>query len=220
MELINGQTRDLPIPTPRGMAVRVGLMYAIGFGLVSAFCLLAAKNLTSFRETGWGALAASALWLLLVGFVAITVLVVTVREIGWKQCAINRLGDFSGKHWVRVLKGEDGQMRVTFVYRIFTCDFDLLILEARGIRKVDWSTGQATHFAGRDMNDWSVVIRFDSKAIRKTRLGFINDLYIVATQGPRTRVEAFGRELVEFLHLAGLEFLEDKSGRGFVVASA
>ncbi len=113
-------------------------------------------------------------------------------------------------------------MRIGFGFQLFGLKFYHLLADLGGIAMVDWSTGQGSHFARNDIGDWDVAVWVSRESIRGTRPpGLDHDAMVVYLAGfchPRSIVESFGRELVEFLQKAGVDLRADgESGQKFII---
>ncbi len=173
------------------------------------------KNLLDFRGSSILADVASALWILLVSVVTGGMLYAN----GPKQAVVNFLGHFSRKHFAALVPTGEGQGRVGFGFQLFGLKFYRLLAD---LAMVDWSSGQGSHFARKDIGDWDVAVWVSRESIRGTRPpGLGHDAMVVYLAGfchPRSIVESFGRELVEFLQRAGVDLrAEGESGHRFTI---
>ena len=212
---------SLSIPLRRGTfyTARVVIGLAITSAFLGFFCALAAKNLLDFRGSSGLAIVASALWLLLVA----VVIGVLLYADGPRQAMVNLLGQFSRKHFVALLPAGGEHQRIGFGFQIFGLKFYRLLADLGGVAMVDWSSGQGSHFARKDIGDWDVAVWVSRDSIRGTGpRGLGRDAMIVYLVGfchPRPVVESFGRELVEFLQRAGVDLRpEGEMGKRFTVA--
>jgi len=206
---------ELSIPLPRHSLLRNLLGFTILFGFVGFFCTLAARNLLAFHTVNFWPLIASALWLLLVA----AVLVVFLSDVGPRQLLVDFFANFSNHHFVCCTHAPDTTL-VHFRYTFLGLPVDQLVVGASGITKVDWSTGQASYFARRDVGDWQVCVHFFRRAICRGRLPSLgNDdrqLYLLGVAAAHVPTDAFGRQLVDFLAAqARLHPVLLDSGNGF-----
>jgi hypothetical protein len=196
--------QSLHIPIPRGTfyLLRVVIGLAIAAAFLGFFCALAVKNLLEIRGSSILAIVASALWILLLTLVTGGMLYAS----GPKQAAVNFLGHFSRKHFVALVPTGGGPARIGFGFQLFGLKFYRLLADLGGIAMVDWSSGQGSHFARKDIGDWDVAVWVSRESIRGTRPpGIGHDAMVIYLAGfchPRSIVESFGRELVEFLQKA------------------
>lgn len=179
---------------------------------VFLFIVLAIVNL--FNQI---AIIPSALGLLLI----IVFLSTGCRCDGTKRMLVNMLGGFSLREFIQIVPQNGKCPEIRFGYRFFGHRFYYVRAPLDCISEVVWSTGQVSYQAQRDMNDWSVVVWFegaDSKWFSKPpgKSGSDRDLIIVGFSGPRSRIEKFGMEIVEFLRQAGAALVEKENGQGFV----
>ena len=120
----------------------------VGTAIIVTFLVLAAKNL--FQET---AVVPSLIWILLVVFVVIS----NVRQSGLSSFAAGVLGAFSRKQVLIVSTAEEGR-----VLEVGSKFLSWNVIEHRvpasDLVTIRCSAGQASDLAGRDVNDWSVVL--------------------------------------------------------------
>jgi len=170
------------------------------------FVLLAIHNL--FHGA---AIIPSAIWLFLVG----ASLIGFGRERGVRRLAIDLLGAFSLKEFVRTGRPENGQNEIQFGYQIFGCRLLYFSVSADKVESIHWGTGQATSRAGRDMDDWSVAIWYDhgdpikSQKQQKWRHPD-QDIYIVGPMGRKQEIAAFGNVLLDFLRKSGASLMQGR----------
>ena len=139
---------ELPVPKSKGTV--------LGAVVVTAF-ILSFSSLAIYNLFNWTGVLPSTLWLLLVG----SVVVGTIKSKGLKQSAIELLGVFSLGEFVQAIRLTSGQVEVQFGYQLFGRRFVHFNIAVEKIEHVKWSTGQASHRAGRDVNDWSVAVWYD-----------------------------------------------------------
>jgi hypothetical protein len=95
------------------------------------------------------------------------------------------------------------------------------------IESLVWSSGQATSLAGRDMNDWTVVLWYDHddpvKSEHKKKWKHYHpdqDPYSVNFSGPKEDAAILGREFLALLKNAGAVLVPGKDDCTFVRESA
>ena len=200
---------ELRVPH-RGSAI----FATIGYSLVFIFTVVAACNLVFMQYISIVATIASVLWLLLVTWFVVE----NIRdEGGIRHYIINRLGTYSGQQFVRATPEHDAET-ISFGYLMFGRFLSYLIVDVNAISSINWSSGQATAMAGRDMNDWHVVLWYyhPEGPQRKPFPGVREEeIYIIGDSCPRAIVEAFGRQLVEFLNGVGVELTPGRDDREF-----
>ena len=154
------------------------------------------------------ALIASCLWIAIVGWI--------VRD-GMKNddirsiriYLINLLGDLVGNHFAAVSYLDTDSREIIFGFRLFRHRFINKHILIDKIETVEWTAGQATGMAGRDMNDWRVCVWFDhgdpekSEKQRKWHRKPDQDIYIVGPSTPRVKTEALGLALISLLRSTG-----------------
>ena len=177
---------ELHIPH-RGNAV----VATIGYSFVFICSVAAACNLVFIQYIPIVAMIASVLWLLLVSVVVVD----NIRdEGGSRQYIINRLGLYSARHFVRATPEHDAQT-ISVGYLMFGRFLTYLIVDVNAISSIDWSAGQATAMAGRDMSDWHVALWYHHPdgPQRKPFPGVRQeDVFLIGPSGSRAIVEAFG----------------------------
>lgn len=187
---------DLEIVTPPRLARRFLFLHFLHAVLVVSV-LLAAGNLMRVTATlevgGVLSVVASAVWLWFV----LEQVRLGVRSSGSaRQCAIDYLGELVRRCVVRV-EGPEGERVLRFGYYLFGrrhyFTAAIPVLEVVG---VTWSKGQRSALAGRDADDWSVVVWNESKSAGRGCLFLSPDTRLDA-------IEAFGARLVEMLRGAG-----------------
>jgi hypothetical protein len=141
------------------------------------------------------------LWLALVAFVVF----MTLFEIGPRASLVACLGEFSRRHFAEAVR-DGGRTVLGFGFELLGRKFYYLRIERGQVASVVMDTGQATAMAGRDMNDWSVVLWY-REACRRLRFGFRagEEVYIVGPCGPKQEIAQSFAAFVEFLRAAGVE---------------
>ena len=212
---MSGSTQDVELSLPP----RVGAFAAtLAYLLIATFVLLAAGNLIFLPEVSIVSALASVFWLLLVGGIVITNV---LEEGGVRQFVINRMGIFAAQQFIRAEPNEK-EFGISIGYVLLGRSFSYLRLPVTAITSVQWSTGQATALAGRDMQDWSVAIWYNHHQgpRRKPFPGVRNEeVYLIGPTGEKEQVEAFGLQLVAFLTRLGVEFGKGRDACEFNTAS-
>lgn len=192
------------------------------YSIVVVFVGFAIFNLSHPYSTPLVGLIASGMWLVIVSAVSVSR---CIDEGGPYQFLVNRLGRFAAKQFVQIAPpdGKDTSV-VCFGYRIRGRRFYYLKIPIDGIISVYWNTGQASSMAGRDMNDWSVALWYDTIRV-KTKSGASpprkpQAVYIVGPSGPKEGIETFGLSFVGFLGNAGAMFSQTEDRREFLIISA
>jgi hypothetical protein len=205
--------RSTPLPelaVPQPVRAVIGAFALTGFILF--FVLLAVENLLN-----WAAVIPSLIWLSLVS----AVLFGFCKERGISQVLTEILGAFARKQFARAIPHDGGQSEIQFGYRILGYQRLHLAIPLDKIKSVNWSTGQATHMAGRDMNDWSVALWYDhddparseeKKGLRKPD----QEVYIVGPTGKKENTAAFGRSFVDYLRESGASLVAGDDDCTFV----
>jgi hypothetical protein len=192
--------REMPMLRPRRFIVGMTLMYSF----IAGFSLLAMLNLLRMGSSGVMSIFSSIAWLSLV---TIALIGIVRLEGGTRQFVINRMGDFSLRHFACVEHDQNNSPVLRFGYRMFARKFYVFAVELNGITSVNWHSGQGTMISGRDMDDWSVGLWYETGKLRSSPgvddLRDAKNVFIVGQTGPKTQVESFGRSFVEFLQSAG-----------------
>jgi hypothetical protein len=203
--------KSLQVSKPMEMAIpksRIGILFHVVFAAgIFFFTILAITNL--FVHV---AIIASCTWLAIV-FIGVRTACKTDGSV-WKF-VINWLGCFARRQFVEATLRETGPAEIRFGYQFFRRRLFYFLVPVDKIETVDWSTGQATDMAGRDMNDWHVALWFDhddvSKSEKKQKWGLKKpdqDVYIVGPSTCKAEAEILGLAFVTFLHAAGATWLE------------
>ena len=191
---------DLHVPYSHGR-----LSLTIVYLLIVFFYVVAACNLFYYRVIDNASVVASVLW---IGLVTWIVVASIRQEDGIRQYLINRLGHYADQQLVRATSNGDATT-ISFGYLLFGRFRSYLSLDATAISSIDWSTGQASAIAGRELNDWHVAVWYHHPLgpRRKPYPGVRDEeVYIVGPSGPRATVERFGQDLIEFLTSVGVNF--------------
>ncbi len=163
-------------------------------------------------------LIASSLWLALV---ALKIRWALQHDGGLRKLLINMLGDMGGRRFAEVGLAETQSPVIHFGFHLFGRCFIQKTIYLHDIESVEWNTGQGTYLAGRDMNDWHVVIWFDHHDPKKSEQKSTSwkadqDLYLVGLSGHKDKTEAFGLSLVAFLREAGAALIPSPMPTRFI----
>jgi hypothetical protein len=209
----SNQYAELPVPTRRD-----AFAATLGYLFVLIFVLVATGNMFYLRHIPILATLASVAWLFFVFMVVVT----NVREEGGvRQYVINRMGIYAGHQFVRAEPNEDA-ISISIGYLLFGQTLNYLRIPACAITSIQWSSGQGTAMAGRDMNDWSVAIWYHHpNGPRRKPFPGVRDEenFLIGPSGPKEEVEAFGKQLVAFLTRIGVELTVGRDDREFNTAS-
>lgn len=134
---------------------------------------------------------------------------------------VNCIGGFSRRQFVDVATREGECSLVRFGYTVLGFHLFYLQTSADSIRSVYWHSGQATSLAGKDMNDWSVMVlyrrqkpKMDERGAKWKRMG----IHVVGPSGARDRMQDLGRSFVAFLQLQGVPLVPTDDPDEFVRA--
>jgi hypothetical protein len=208
---------EMPIPYAITSGGRAALV--VGYVLLFGLTGLAVFHLAHPQTTPWVVLIAAWIWVLT--FVA-CVWGAADEDGGYgpNQFLINRLGTFAGRQFVQIQRHPGETPNVGFGYMMGGRRFDYFRLPLRGIESVEWSSGQATALAGRDMEDWNVFVWYDTGLVIRRFPRLVRTrgrwVYCVGDSGPKEKRAEFGRRFVDFLRDAGADLVETEEGRKHV----
>lgn len=199
---------ELPVPKFKRVVVGVGILTAF----ILFFVFLAIYNLRNRMG-----IIPSTIWLLLVGFVFAGF----IKTNGWKKSFTDILGAFSRNEFVRTVRRENAETDFQYGYKIFGKWFSYFTVGLKKIETVEWSTGQASHFAGRDMNDWQVVVWYDHGDSFKSQKKHMlkkpdKDLFIIGMSSAKLETAALGCSVLDLLRRAGATFIQGKNDCSFI----
>ena len=120
---------------------------------------------------------------------------------------INTLGGFSYRQFVEAARSDKGNLSINFGYELFGRSFYQLRIPAEDVWWVNWTAGQASHRAGRDMDDWHVAIWYRDENDKIDG----RNLRLIGYESSRERIRKFGNQCVEFLKRAGIELVWDEA---------
>jgi hypothetical protein len=189
---------------------------------LSFFTGLAVYHLTTISHPpalGVVGVVAAVLWLGLMAFGFGS----TFYVFGPCGSAVACLGEFSKRHFVEAVR--DGERAVVgFGFELLGRTFYYLRIEHRQLVSVVMNTGQATALAGRDMNDWSVVLwyHYPHRHLRRRPLPNFRggeEVYIVGPCGPKQQTAQFFGAFVAFLRAAGVELRPGEKENEFRAAA-
>jgi len=201
------ESDELVIPTLLGGAGCA----TVSCGIILFFVAVAIFNLAMYHTTpGWG-ITLSIIWL------AIVALGISAGCLGnglARQFVIESAEWFSRRRFAVIERYELGSAVICLAYELFGRRITTLRARAAGITSVTWSTGQASHMAGRDVDDWSVMMWFDQDSAltpRPRQYGMKrSDCKIIGPPQRREDADELGGAFVELLARAGVA-LEERS---------
>ena len=183
--------------------------YFIFISIIASFALLgsisAAYNLILFKQMSIPTLVVSAIWLL---FIFYSIRQSCRDQGGVRQFFINCLGTFAMHQFVEITMQDSSRKVLRFGYQLFAKRFYYLKdVQCDRIKTVNWSLGQATSLAGRDMNDWSVVLWFENDSEsplaweppNKALHGISHAVRIVGPSRKKYKTEELGNKFIKFL---------------------
>jgi len=200
---------QIKIPKPLGEVVGA---YVITSFIVF-FVAVAVSNL--FHRI---AIIPSLLWLILVAAVNIG----SLREIGGRRNLVDLLGSFSRKHFAEIVETGVNTRDICFGFKSLGRRLFYESVNVSKIESLEWRTGQATGMAGRDMNDWHVILWFNhddpakSEKQKKWHRKPDQDLYIVGPFRSKKATASFGRDFLSFLEKAGVALVQGEDDSTFI----
>lgn len=202
------------LPVPKTKRAVIGAM--VGIVILTTFIILSVI-LAIYNLCNWTAIIPSTIWLLLVGFMAGGF----IKTEGCKKITTDILGAFSWNEFIRTVRCENGNRELQYGFQIFGRRFSYFTVAVEKIETVNWNTGQASSMAGRDMNDWHVVVWYDHddpvKSQKKHMLKKPNqDLYIIGMSGAKAETAALGLSILDLLRKIGATFTQGENDCTFV----
>lgn len=188
---------EMTIPKSRSEVFWTGF-----FSLIAvAFSILALLNLANLITV-----IPSVLWLVIVTWILWS----GCREAGGaRRYMIDWLAAFAGRRFVLSSPETARPTCIRFGYELFGHRFYQKDVEIEAIESVEWSPGQATSMAGRDMKDWSVALWHDHGDPERSKKRHMlrkpsQDVYIVGPSRCKEDTAILGREFVSFLDKIGV----------------
>jgi hypothetical protein len=197
---------EMSIPRARSENITACVLTIV----VVFFSILAVYNLLCEQ-----ALISSGLWL---AFVAFQVWSSSKTKGSFQKFAIECLGDFGGKQFVEITPPNGVPVKIRFGFHLLGYRFVLWTVTLNKVDCVEWSPGQATGMAGRDMKDWSVCMWFrhdDPTRRNEWSRKPDHDIYIIGPSVRKEETEAFGLSFVDFLRHAGVPLVRGKGDACF-----
>ena len=175
--------------------------------IVAFFVGVAFFNLANYRALPLYSICLSVIWLLIV-FIGLLFIFSEVLEHGIRRIVVVQLAPFSRHHFVEALQLAGHDRIVRFGFSLLKRQFVQLQISKSDVASIEWSAGQATSLAGREMDDWHVFVRYHHKGAKRwTETGYREEAsHMVGPSGPRYQAEATGRALIAFLESAGIGF--------------
>ena len=189
---------EMPVPPrSRGEMIWVSVLTLI----VVVFSMLSVYDLVTQE-----AIIAPLLWIC---FVALIIWQGARTEGDYLKFAISVAAVFVGKEFVEVTSLGDNSPEIRFCIQIFGRRSNQWSLSSEKLVSVEWSSGQATQMAGRDMNDWHVFIWFNDDKGRKSRKPG-QWLHVIGQSRSKQETKKFGLAFVDLLRNAGVSLESDK----------
>lgn len=190
---------EMPIPRSRGETF-VSIVFTF---IVVFFTVLGVYNL--LNQT---ALIPTCIWLALVFFITRDSI---ANRGGIRKSLVDWLGSVAGRQFVEIPAQDDRPREMCFGFQLFGRRFIQRRIELAKVESVEWTPGQATSMAGRDMDDWLVGLWFDhvdpAGKIEGSRKPD-QDLHTVGRSGKKKDTEEFGISFVDFLNKHGTSLMQ------------
>ncbi len=199
---------ELHVPKPRRVIIGA---------IVLATFILFFISLAIYDLCNRMAIIPSLIWLL-----SISVTVIGFcREKGTRQFAVEILGAFSRKEFVRTKHRENDPNEFQYGFWMFGYHFSFCTIPVDKIESVEWHTGQASHFAGRDVGDWHVAVwYYHGDSVKRQKQRWMKnperDLYLIGLSGPKEETAALGDALLDLLQKSGTTFAQGKDDSTFM----
>jgi hypothetical protein len=141
------------------------------------------------------------------------------KDEGLRQFLIAWIGDLAGRKFVEITSSEVESSELRFGVQFLGKRFVQKCLKLGKVESVDWSPGQATGMAGRDMKDWHVCVWTDqddpakrSSWSRKPN----QEPYVFGPSRAKEKTEILAREFIDFLQDRGVRLIPGKSENCYV----
>jgi hypothetical protein len=134
------------------------------------------------------------------------------RQGSFKKLALRAFGHWFGRLFVRAT-ASGNPPSIQFGFQLLGRTLIERTIPTADIETVEWSSGQATSLAGRDMDDWSIVLWYDHHNPEKPgehlwRQKPRQDLEIVGPSRAKSVTQEFGLQFVKFLRASGANLLD------------
>jgi len=188
----------LRIPKPVGEVVFAVCLdlFTLVFILLAAYCLIVPVALLST--------IASAIWLLVIAWYTWA----NYATVGVKAYLTELGRAMAAYHFVEWLPRENLPAELRIGYRLFGRHFYLLCLPIDAIQRVYWSPGQASSLAGKDMHDWSIILRYASDAAITQSI--VHGIHVIGPGRRKEDAEAWCLGFIAFLNNAGAMLVREK----------
>jgi hypothetical protein len=200
---------------PKELEVRV--LEIVVTSIVVIGCIYSVANLILVWLWNPIQMICSVIWLI---FVATIIRDECNKAEGLRKWLINLVGNMFGRFFVEADLAEAREKTIRFGFDLLGRRFIQRKITIAAIGYVEWSKGQASSMTGRDMNDWSVALWFDTDPIdsprRQWRKSSGQDVIVVGPAKRKVITEAFGLAFVHFLCAAGASLVRGKTENCFV----
>jgi hypothetical protein len=186
---------------------------AVVWVVVAVSLVLATVNLFLWRSIPVFSLVASILWLVFVAFMIRS----AIRNAGSiRQFVIEAVSVLARKQFVVAVNRPQG-LAICFCYEFCGRRYHVVEIPAESIESLDWSQGQASSLAGRDMDDWQVYLWYHPRDRRHPLFPGMRtaDPHVVGPPRAREFTDRFGHEFRLFLKSVGIQLNHTKNETEF-----
>ena len=191
---------DITVPKSRSEPFWIGIFYLI----VIVVTVLAMVNLAN-----GDAVVPSMSWFILIGWF----LWQGTRDAGGVcPLLISLLSTFAWRKFVTHSADNQDRSCIRFGFELLGRRFHLIDINLADIESVEWSPGQASNLAGRDMKDWRVILWYDHGDNEKSKKHHIlmkpdQDSYVFGPSRCKEDTAVLGKQFIEFLNKIGLTLI-------------
>ena len=169
------------------------------------FSGLAVYYIINYATNSIFTLTLAVIWLLIVS----TMIRAACKDHGGvRQFIVDQIGLLSRNQFADLFMRESGVWVLRLGYRAYGMPVYYGEIPLQHVTSVEWSAGQATSLAGRDMNDWHVILWYKPEPPQTPRFPFgirpEEDLFVVGESRAKSETAILGCAIVEFLRGAGL----------------
>lgn len=202
----------MELPRPEGNVAGVVALVVISF-----FVVVAIFNLANYRNFPTSASVLSVVFLVPIS-VGLCLMTSDVFTQGLRHFSVERMAPFSPSHFVEVLQRTGDEQVVRFGFILFDRQFIQLQITESEIASVEWSSGQATALAGRDLDDWTATVWYHQKGSKRwiTANCYSDEAsHRIGVPAPCGTAAANANELVTYLESSGIAFRQSPDANRF-----
>jgi hypothetical protein len=144
---------------------------------------------------------------------------------GLRELLVDWVGAVAGRQFVSCATADTGAQELMFGFQLLGHRFIQLRVLSEQIASVEWSTVHAKGSRRRDLEDWTVWLRFDhGNPVTSPKTSIVpgdeRGIWILGATTRSDETEAFGRAFVQFLLDAGAKLVPGARPTAFVRADA